>query len=328
MLSSLLLLAAAFGLLIGLIATLASLLWQSRLGAIASIATLVAAILVLSNVTPPHESTTVARTTLYSRVTPTRSCVRTGCPPVGPALIDHGGSALPNGTVFDVVRFSSSPDALTPLAGFVPGALATQPQGTLGALSAILSPPYSKLWSSLTPTAARAGHVYTIVSNTLTTGHSLTDSQINDTLFRSVRDGRLPANHVFILELRLNQEIANSEACGYHTSVQSGSITVPYIVLPNNAETPSCSYVAASDFANLTFVLSHEVAETLTDPFGTGWYAGSSTTASETQENGDLCINDRPFEIASPKVSSVLFWVTPLYSPTLRACVTSGPSEG
>ena len=328
MISSLLLLSAALGLLAGLIAMLSSLLWQSRLGAVASIATLVTAILVLSNVTPPHEATAVARTTLSSRVASTRSCVRTGCAPTGPALIDHGGPVLPNGTVFDIVRFSSSTDTLTPPDGFVPGAFAPEPQGTLGALSAILSPHYSTLWNSFTPTTARAGRVYTLVSNTLATGHSPADPQIEDTLLRAVRDEQLPANHVFVLEFRLNQKVADNESCGYHTFVQSGSTTVTYIVLPNNAETPSCNYAPAGDFANLTFVLSHEVAETLTDPFDTGWYAGSSPTASATQENGDLCINDRPFEIAAPEASSVLFWVTPLYSPTLRACATSSPSGG
>ncbi len=73
--------------------------------------------------------------------------------------------------------------------------------------------------------------------------------------------------------------------CGYHSSFQftnaAGKIeTVKYSVVPY-ANQSGCDSRGVND--SMTIIASHEVAEAITDPLGTGWYDGSGN------EVGDRC---------------------------------------
>lgn len=71
-----------------------------------------------------------------------------------------------------------------------------------------------------------------------------------------------------------------TEFCGYHSPDENGLL---FIVVVD----PSCSGCSGDGTAGLddvTMVLSHEMAETMTNPFGTGWHDDASGA-----ENGDIC---------------------------------------
>ena len=65
--------------------------------------------------------------------------------------------------------------------------------------------------------------------------------------------------------------------CGYHEAVSNTA----YAVAPFPDCAPCLGGMAAID--SLTSVLSHEICEAITDPFGNGWYAANG------YEIGDLC---------------------------------------
>jgi hypothetical protein len=66
--------------------------------------------------------------------------------------------------------------------------------------------------------------------------------------------------------------------CGFHSSAGNAL----YAVIPSTA-CPSC-HGPNDPFAALCMVTAHEVAETVTDPLGTGWWEDSSG-----EENADIC---------------------------------------
>ncbi len=80
------------------------------------------------------------------------------------------------------------------------------------------------------------------------------------------------------------------EFCGYHDSFQSGALRWRYIVAPY-ASCAGCSFTNAPGLQldtlrrdSSTVILSHEMAETITDPDpAAGWIAASG------EEIGDLC---------------------------------------
>jgi hypothetical protein len=74
--------------------------------------------------------------------------------------------------------------------------------------------------------------------------------------------------------------------CGYHSSTS----TVLYAVIPFNAVPPHCQSDNPrpnhSDADPTLSTLAHELAETVTDPFGNGWFDPSG------EEIADLCITE------------------------------------
>ena len=97
--------------------------------------------------------------------------------------------------------------------------------------------------------------------------------------------------------------------CGYHSDVTPVPTShLAYVVLPNEGGQAGCNFVggaAGTDFNNFTAILSHELAETQTDPqqsctglisnqqcVSTGWIAPSSGTGYEIGDNCQTSISN------------------------------------
>ncbi len=141
----------------------------------------------------------------------------------------------------------------------------------------------------------------TITPSPARNGTSITDAQIQSELAAQITAGVLPtpdANTSYALFFRLGQSICTGGSCSlvsggfcaYHGTFSYNGVTATYQVMPDLTGIAGCG--ASTDLNNTTSVLSHELAETITDPqvgfatvFGPplGWYD------SVNGEIGDIC---------------------------------------
>lgn len=149
-------------------------------------------------------------------------------------------------------------------------------------------------------------------------GTSVDDPNVRSFLDQQIGSGALPARaddrvYVVLLPPGVNFQFGPGLGSpgGYHTVNQFSSTggLVHYIVVPN------------AD-ANQTFTLSHEMAETVTDPdaldLSRGWYDDSKfVTGPFVGEIGDLCENLNGAYVDG-------YYVSTLWSNVQNQCVTSG----
>ena len=141
------------------------------------------------------------------------------------------------------------------------------------------------------------------------TGTTISDSQIQTELAAQMTAGNLPApagNGLGTLYLVLFPSgdvecadatdcSANSPSypvfCAYHSSFQlSSGAYVLYAVLPDDTSGPmSTDCGASSVFNDQTSYLSHEWAETISDPLGNAWWVNNSSSPDNGNEIGDTC---------------------------------------
>jgi hypothetical protein len=116
-----------------------------------------------------------------------------------------------------------------------------------------------------------------------------------------------------------------TDFCGYHSSYQLANGTyVAYAVIPdcNNVCTPSSLNLNA--FQSTTWAVSHELAETITDPIQDptknimGWYDGNNQA-----EIGDLCAADATNPATVTSSTGTKYTVQTLWSDAQKKCVSS-----
>lgn len=158
-------------------------------------------------------------------------------------------------------------------------------------------------------------------------------------------------NAIFVTMFRADQVITYGQAaqvvapensmtafCGYHANIAPDSITpstpsvnLNYVVLPNEAGSGGCQFTStsSSDFDNFTPILSHELAETQTDPQqtgsgsqsdGTGWIAPLSGTDYEI---GDNC-ESSPYVVDGASMTQNVegYWLQDIWSNEAQGCLS------
>jgi hypothetical protein len=116
---------------------------------------------------------------------------------------------------------------------------------------------------------------------------------------------------------------------GTSFNLLEGTFDYYYAVIPDPS-TP-CNGQPQLGFDAMTVVLSHELAENLTDPDGqTGWEARSCTSSAGPVQIGDICVGELPVSarstheaaISNPLDPANAVVVQKLWSNLLGACVT------
>lgn len=152
---------------------------------------------------------------------------------------------------------------------------------------------------------------------------NLGDQAIRGLLEQAIASGVLPANtpdtlYVVCVQSGVRVQMGGSASCttfcGYHDVIQGGDTDLCYAVIPFPNCTGCLGGLAVHDA--LTGVLTHEIAEAITDPVpGTGWYN------TDVGEIGDVCAW-KFREVAAPSAApSTGFTVQLLWSNRHGACV-------
>ena len=249
-------------------------------------------------------------------------CNTPDCPPAGYASMTYQGGPIVTTPKVYLVSFSDTQGSLQPAGGFVPGIFASSEPNGAGAINAVVNS------SALDALAAEydvpskgyfiqhgsfAG-VVTLYNPTLADATTIDDTQITAALRSASYSGQLPsydANSIFVAVFRSNQVVTINASgidsitgfCGYHSWVSAfgANNNVPqelnYVVLPNEAANPGCSYAgqSATAFDNWTPVLAHELMEVITDPAISAWF-----NAGNSWEIGDLCEYGHPVAAQLP----------------------------
>ena len=147
-----------------------------------------------------------------------------------------------------------------------------------------------------------SGGVVTITPSAQNDGTHVTDAEIQAELAAQIDTGQLPAptaDTSYALFFQQGQSICDRTGscslvsggfCAYHGAMTANGVTFTYQVMPDLTGSFGCG--SGSDAQNTTSVLSHELAETITDPDVNlaatyapplGWYDSSRG------EIGDLC---------------------------------------
>ena len=231
------------------------------------------------------------------------SCPNLDCPSPSAPLRYAGGLILDAPKVY-FVQLSTNSSSLSPPTGFIPGTFSSGPGSLVDALSTMVGPtPASWLTEYSDPASGQligpGTYAGTLLLNapTLATSSSVDDSDISLFLQNAANQHQLPDtsnNAVYVLFFRANQTVtvtaqgidSVNNFCAYHSAFSQDSTEINYIVMPNESDNSGCANVGltASALDNFTPSLSHEITETITDPWpNSGW------TASDGSEIGDLC---------------------------------------
>ena len=261
-------------------------------------------------VLPTRTGTAAAPAPRPAARTAAPACVNNNCPMPGAAPIDQGGPLVTHPKVY-VVQLQSS-TAPANQNGYISQITAPSEPNVPGALTAMVDSPYATWWQQeySRPSANQllySGTYAGTISIQTPQYYSLIlqDVDINTILENAVLAGTLPtwdSNTVFVLFFRQGQtiQLTNYGAvvgdsvfnfCGYHSSLLFGGtpqVDLNFVVMPYEVTNAGCAFSgstgAAAGFANLTSVLSHELAETITDPsYPNAWLSMTN------QEVGDMC---------------------------------------
>ena len=135
-------------------------------------------------------------------------------------------------------------------------------------------------WRNLTPQTQRAHADSTQIGNALKGKVDYASTFPNPDLWKA------NDNTVYVVFMNQKHDWLDNNFCGeHHAFTASSGKVVPFIIIPYLSDRPGCHN--DNRFANLTFFLSHEIAETVTDPHFGGWYDGSLMEG----EVADLCAN-------------------------------------
>jgi len=278
---------------------------------------------------------------------PAASCINGDCGLTGGHLSDLGGPIITTPTVY-LVRFSNSPSTVSGTGSFASHAFDSPSPGSpsgAGAAEAALSSPYLDTQTQYarggsfanatiggvldlySPNTAGLGQP----SNSLADKPVIDDNEIGPALDAAKTGAHLStwdANTIFVMYFRSGQVITagpyNSVTsfCAYHSALlyPSAPSSLNYVVMPNEDGAPGCAFTGsgATAFDNMTPVLSHELAETVTDPASPqAWF-----DTVHLQEIGDLCENNGPM---AGRVTSngFAYSLQYLWSNEINACIAS-----
>ena len=280
------------------------------------------------------------------------------CPQQPLALTYRGGAMLQSAKLY-IVNFVDASDQSTQGA-YVDGSTNLAP--TMQALSAMSSSKYTAWWSEFSdPSRGEfvsppiAGQVLNLAwmdpsqpGTYFADEASIGDAALNTAMAAAASGDAnfsgLPPyapTNVLIFPIRVNQTVcsdpnncANESLsaaptfCGYHSTAGPSHEPIPYVVLPAVADR-FCGYANESvtkpslAFDDMTSIMSHEVAETVTDPLtdasgnGTGWYDPRSQA-----EVGDACAADTTDPVTT-QLGTQGPWVQDLYSPLSHTCISA-----
>ena len=256
------------------------------------------------------------------------ACVNNDCPTdVGP-LTDGGGPMITTPVIYSVL-FSDSTTSLSPATGFSAGVLPGTTPNIAGAISATVNAPYATWWmneysrpSQPLNYGSYAGTI-TLYNPTLADQSSISAVAIQDALYAAESAGTITPtpNTLYVAFFRSGQVItdgtqtSNNAFCGYHDAVLSSLPTINYAVIPNEDAQPACDYVSpTSTFENLSAVVSHEVAESVTDPSSpAAWMATGTNELADICETGVVVAGPVPYQGAT-------YWLQYLYSNAAGGC--------
>ncbi len=187
----------------------------------------------------------------------------------------------------------------------------------------------------------------------VSTGSTVTRAQIKAELNWQVANSYLPAgdaNHAYLFLVHFPSSVVPLDTvdnvpntplcadalpppyvyyeCGYHDSLQGERLT--FAAIPDHVVTCGTNWCGdykkiTNSYDAMTVLESHEIAEALTNPDGTGFLVRSpkdSTCAND--EIGDIC-QSQSFHISNSQGSA---WVQAIWSNKANACVTSVASSG
>ena len=267
------------------------------------------------------------------------NCFNVACPPPGTSLSDHNGPVLTHPIVY-LVQFSNTRSGVSPISTEPYKLFNTRAPNARGIVMATLTGGYSSLYKEYMRTGApyqgaTYGGMQTWYSPHLATSPVITDNQIKSAIRTHLgavsRTAPTRSQPIYVIFGRLNQKInafgTDSQLgfCAYHSGVSlSKNHPVAYIVMPYEASSPSCDHAAtphASIVDKYSPILSHELAETVTDPYGALAWAQNQTYA----ELADLCAVSGP-DFTSVAWQGVSYPLSPLFSNVAHTCVT-GPTR-
>jgi hypothetical protein len=134
----------------------------------------------------------------------------------------------------------------------------------------------------------------------------------------ALRDhGVTPDEHTVVI---VDSTTVNSRGsyCGLHTNITCDGVTIPYIYLPNQANCayyqPVCGTSHTQEAMATVRDISHEVLETMTNPYGSAWYSGSEVEVADKCGVG-ACVT----------FSDGTYSLTDYYSNRDHACVMESP---
>jgi hypothetical protein len=226
----------------------------------------------------------------------------------------------------------------------VPGTFASSAPSGADAVATMLAPPYSSWWaeySSRGTTIGPGSYAGCIVLNNATVNAPTVKNATIRALL-AANSAALPVpnmNNIFVLFFRSDQTIKVGQQdsitnfCAYHDWMDSSApgVTLNYVVMPNESNFSGCSYASPygstarpNPFNDMTAVLSHEIAETVTDPNGNAW-TDPNLGPSFGYEIGDLCAEGSTISRAVASASSGQnYQFQFLYSNHAKACL-AGP---
>jgi hypothetical protein len=159
----------------------------------------------------------------------------------------------------------------------------------------------SSYFDTVTGYYSQNGNTKTYVSNSVNYAGYITDNYSQgytlsygaNIITRAVSNGLLPNDPDGIYVVLLSADVTYSgfcsKSCGFHTTVTVGGNRLVYAMIGNTGRCrSSCgdsTNAPSTDFAadGMASILAHELAESVTDPFGTAWYDKNG------QEISDKC---------------------------------------
>jgi len=166
---------------------------------------------------------------------------------------------------------------------------------------------------------------------TITPAHTstaLTDADVQAELFSQVQAGKVPAISGGIYQIYFPPGVTIDRSChdfcAYHRSTtipfSIGGLTVAYSVIPDMGPGSGCSCGSGTQLENTSALSSHELMESITDPFpNTGW--------SPEVADPRICQDD----VATPRgtifaANGTSYRVQPIWSLAAGACVSVPPA--
>ena len=270
-----------------------------------------------------------------STTAPLAGCFTPVCATPADGVAPQGGPVLERPVVY-LVRFSTSRHELTPRSGFIPGAFGAQAPNAEGIAMATLNGSYAGLFPEYMLgggryQGGRYGASLTVFNPAMATARTLSDARIQTAVDAVASTTRIPtgAQPIFVVFTRTGQVVfdqgSNSATgfCAYHgSSFAAANRLVDYVVVPNETDQPGCDGVtggSTSPVDQLGPTLSHELAETVTDPYPVPAWLDSGNG----DEVVDLCAN-LPAYSTPVRYHGATYDLATLYSRVARACV-GGP---
>lgn len=289
------------------------------------------------------------------------ACINSDCPYSGAKLVYNGGALVTNPTVYLVRFSTSASELSPAggFVDGVFNQSAPNGVGAARAVVGPDGAWWRGLYSvaGQTLNAGAVGGVVTLTNAELASELVVSDSQIQTGLSQAISSGALPggAGAIYVVVLRSGQISylgvpgVNSlnTYCGYHSAGETGSgANFTYAVLPYESSNIGCMSGAVSnngassvtgasesngvgtngvglesDFDDFTTIMSHEIVETITDPFQSGWFsAGDQSTGGAQLEVADLCAQG-PGSGAVVSSGGVNYSVQYEYSNTVGGCL-------